>query len=159
MPDDGAFAGMLVDEDEREVAGRVPNGGEVRGDAFATEGAEMKFGGVVVAHAADVAWAESPTAAGDHGGSDLSAEEDLRVQDFDFVAGSGEMRELVDVVGGVFADAEEVEFFGRVHEVVVQGKRRSGKCKESEADFFWVQPRGEKQATLEARKSARPQFK
>lgn len=135
MPDDGAFAGVLVDEDEGKVAGRVPNGSEFRGNALAAKGAAMKFGDRIVAHAADVVRAESPAAASNHGGGDLSPEKDLRVEDFGFVAGRGEAGELVDMIGGIFADAEDVEFSRRVHVVVVQGKRRNGKCKARERIF------------------------
>jgi len=115
VPGDGAFAGLRVDENEGQMARGAAADGQMNGDAFATEGAAVEFGSRIVSDAADIMRAKSPTATSDHGGSDLAAEQDLRAENFCFVAGTREAGELVDGVGGVFADAEDVEFFRGMH--------------------------------------------
>jgi len=85
---------------------------EMKGDAFATQFAAVQFGGVVVADAADIVRAQSPTLARDQSSGDLAAGHDLRVERFDLGAERGELRNLQDSVGGVFADAENIEFGG-----------------------------------------------
>ena len=133
--------------------------GEMEGDAFATEGAAVEFGGGIVADTAYVMRAKSPLAASDHGGGDLSAEEDLRVQNFGFMAGSREARKLVNVVGGIFADAKDVEFSRGTHAVVVQGKRRSENCKAGRRGLLGHCDQEGDAARGRGEKSARPQLK
>lgn len=130
MPGDGAFAGVLIHEDKGEVAGRVATDGKMKGNPFPAQGGAMQIRGGVIADAADVVRAKSPAAAGKQGGGDLSTEEDPGASDLGFMAGSGKVGEFVDVVRGVFADAEDVDSLRGTHETVVQGKRRSEKCKE-----------------------------
>ena len=66
--------------------------------------------------------------AGDECGGDLAAGHDLRAEHFYFGAEGGELGELENGVGGVFADAENVETLS-AHKVVVQGIGRGEKCK------------------------------
>lgn len=97
-------------------------------DSGMAEFAAMKVCSRVVADNTHVMRTQAPSLAGDESGGYLSAGHDLRAEHFDFGAEGGELRELQDGVGGVFADAEDVESRGR-HNVVVQGIGREGKCK------------------------------
>jgi len=115
VPGDGAFAGLRVDKNEGQMTRGAAAEGQMKGNAFATEGAAVEFGSRIVSDAADIMRAKSPTAASDHGGGDLAAEKDLRAENFCFMTGTRETGELVDGVGGVFADAEDVEFFRGAH--------------------------------------------
>jgi hypothetical protein len=92
----------------------------MKGDVRGAEFAAMQFGGVVVADATDVVRPESPALAGNHGGSHLAAEHDARAKGFDLRAERRELGDLQNGVGGVFADAEDIEF-GGAHGVVVAG--------------------------------------
>ena len=99
------------------------------GDALLAEVVAVRLGGMVVSNGTNVMGAETPALAGDQGGGYLSAEHDLGAESFDFGAESRELRNLQNRVGGVLADAEDVESSG-AHKVVVQGIGRAGKCKE-----------------------------
>ena len=99
------------------------------GNALLPEVAAVQLGGMVVSNATNVMGAEAPALAGDHRGSDLTTEHDLGAESFDLGAESRELGNLQDCVGGVLADAEDVES-RRCHKVVVQGIGRAGKCKE-----------------------------
>ena len=88
----------------------------------------MEVGSVVVPDDADVVCAKPPALAGDECGGDLAAGHNLCAEHFYFRAEGRELGKLEDGVGGVFADAEDVETFG-AHKVVVQGIGRGEKCK------------------------------
>jgi hypothetical protein len=99
-------------------------------DSGTAKFATVKFGGGVVADDSDIVGAEAPSLAGDEGGGDLAAREDLRAEHFDLGAEGGELGKSENSVGGVFADAEDVETRS-AHRVVVQGIGRGEKNKES----------------------------
>ena len=80
-------------------------------DAFTPKVTPMKFRQMVVADAADVVGAQPPSLAGDNGGGDLAAEHDLRVESFDLGAEGGELGDLENGIGGVFADCRECRIF------------------------------------------------
>ena len=110
-PEDGALAGV-VNKNEGLLAGAVGRGEEVRFDAEAGEFGGVERGGAVSADFADVARAESPLLAGGDGGGGLSAGENGGGANFDFVAARGIVRDGNQRVGGVEADADEVDGLG-----------------------------------------------
>ena len=99
------------------------------GDALLPEVAAVQLSGVVVSNATHVMGAEAPSLAGYQGGGYLTTEHDLGAESFDLGAERRELSNLQNRVGGVLADAEDVESRG-AHKVVVQGIGRAGKCKE-----------------------------
>ena len=111
------------------MAERSGDLGEVAVDAGAAKFAAVKVSGVIVADGADIVGAQSPPLAGDESGGDLAAGHDLCAEHFYFGAEGGELGKLEDSVGGVFADAENIETLS-AHKVVVQGIGRAEKCKE-----------------------------
>ena len=119
--EDGALT-FGVDEDKglgagpsgRTVADCSTNSGV--GEGFAVEG-----GGEVVAELADVAGAEAPVLAGDDGGGDLSAGKNGGGGVLDLGAALGEPGERDDGIGGVEADADEVNLGDGVHLFDVNG--------------------------------------
>ena len=98
------------------------------GDALLAKVAAVHLGDMVLSHATNVMGAEAPALAGDECGGDLTAKHDLGVESLDFGAQLRKLCNLQNGVSGVFADAEDVEAWGR-HKVVVQGNGRAGKCK------------------------------
>jgi len=97
-------------------------------DAGTAELAAVEFCRGVVADGANVMSAQAPPLAGDQRRSDLAAGHDLGAEHFELGAEGGELGKLEHGVGGVFADAEDIEKFG-AHRVVVQGIGREEKCK------------------------------
>ena len=110
------------------MAERSGDLGEVAVDAGTMEFSAVKVSGVVVADGTDVVSVQAPPLAGDECSGDLAARHDLCAEHFYFGAEGGELGKLEDGIGGVFADAENVETFG-AHKVVVQGIGRAEKCK------------------------------
>jgi hypothetical protein len=80
-------------------------------DTGASKFRAMERGGVVVADFADVAGAQAPLLAGDHGGGDLAAGQNLGGAEFDFGATGGIVGDGDESVGGVEADADDVELW------------------------------------------------
>ena len=128
--EDGAFA-LGVDEDEGLRAGGAGDRDEASfdtgigtgvGKGFAVEG-----GGEIVAEFADVAGAEAPVLAGDDGGSDLSAREGADGGIFGLGAASRVSGEGDDGVGGVEANADEVNLRGFCHVLTVNELRAAGR--------------------------------
>jgi len=109
LPEDGALA-SVVDEDEGLLAGAARRGEEMRFDAEVCELGAVQRSGEVVADFADIAGAEPPRLAGDHSGGDLAAGEHVGGAEFDFGAGGGVMMNRNKRVGGVEADADDVDF-------------------------------------------------
>ena len=107
-PEDGAFAGV-VDENEGLLAGAIGSGEKMRFDAEAGKFCGVKRGGAVSTDFADVARAESPLLAGDDGGGGLSAGKNRGGTNLDFRAARGIVRDGNQRVGGVEADADEVD--------------------------------------------------
>jgi hypothetical protein len=70
----------------------------------------VEDGSEVVTDFADVARAQSPGLAGDHGGGDLSAGENVSGAEFDLGAGGGVVVDGDEGVGSVQADTDHVEF-------------------------------------------------
>ena len=93
---------------------------EVGPNASSAEFTLVEFGCGVIADDADVVAAESPTLAGDERSGYLASGHDASAEHLDFGAERREAREAQDGVGGVFADAEDVESRS-AHKVVVQG--------------------------------------
>ncbi len=108
LPEYGALAGV-VDEDEGLLAGAARRGEEMRFDAEARELGAVQGGCEVVADFADIAGAESPGLAGDHGGGDLSAGEDIGGTKFDLGAGGRIVVDGDERVGGIEADTDDVD--------------------------------------------------
>jgi hypothetical protein len=100
LPEDGALAGV-VDQDEGLLAGATGSGEEIRFDAEVGELGAVEGCGEVVANFSDVAGAQSPGLAGDHGGGDLSAGKDVGGAEFDFGAGGWVVMDGDERVGGV----------------------------------------------------------
>jgi hypothetical protein len=116
LPQDGSLAGVF-DEDERLLA-RAGRGSNDSG--FYTGFAEfpgMEGGGIVVAEFADVTRAEAPKLTGDHGRGDLPAGQDGGGADLNLGAGSGILRNGDQGIGGVEADAHNVDW----HRCLFQG--------------------------------------
>jgi hypothetical protein len=109
LPEDGALAGV-VNEDESLLAGAAWRGEEMRFDAEARELGAMQRSGKVVTDFADVTRAKSPGLAGDHGGGDLASGENVGGAEFDFGTGGGVVLNGNQRVGGVEADANDVDF-------------------------------------------------
>ena len=83
----------------------------MRLDAEAGEFRAMECGGVIVAHFANVARAESPLLASDDCGGGLTAGKDRGGPNFDFRAARGIVRDRNQCVGGVEPHADEIDFF------------------------------------------------
>ena len=98
-------------------------------DAGTAEFAAVEFCRGVVADGANVMSAQAPPLAGDQRRSDLAAGHDLGAEHFELGAEGGELGELQHGVGGVLADAQDVETLS-AHKVVVQGIGTAEKCKE-----------------------------
>jgi len=113
------------------LAGAAGGGEEMGFDAPAVELGAMELGGVVVPDFADVTGAQTPVLAGNHGGGDLAAEQNLRGAKFDFGAAGRIVGDGDEGVGGVEADADDVEFGGVRHD-------GPGHCKGSERVFKGV---------------------
>ena len=129
-PNDGALAGLSVDENERHLAQRPGDGDEITVDASFLQLAPVKIGRGVVADAADIVRSQPPSLTGNHGGGDLPAGHDLGTEHFELGAEGGELRETQDRVRGIFADTEDVKSW-LAHKVVVQSIGRGEECKES----------------------------
>ena len=109
LPEYGALAG-IVDEDEGLLTGAARRGEEMRFYAEAGEFGAVQGGGGIVANFSDVAGAQSPGLASDHGGGDLAAGENVGGAEFDLGAGSGVGVNGNERVGGVQTDADDVDF-------------------------------------------------
>src|SRR5260370_15883941 len=72
LPENGAFA-AVIDKDESLLAGRSGRREKMGFDAEAREFRAMQLGGDVVADFADVARAQAPLPAGNHGCGNLAA--------------------------------------------------------------------------------------
>ena len=92
----------------------------------AAEFAAMDFGGRVVTDDADVVGTQAPALAGDEGRGHLASGHDACTEHFYFSAQGGELGKAENGIGGVLADAQDVESW-RAHKVVVQGIERAGK--------------------------------
>lgn len=114
LPKNGALSGV-IDEDESLLAWAAWRDEEMGFDTKTGKFGTMERGGVVVAEFPNVAGAESPGLAGHYGGRDLSAGEDIGGMKFDLGARSGEARQGDQCVGGVEADADQVDFGGSGH--------------------------------------------
>ena len=110
LPENGALAGV-IDEDEGLLAWAARRGEEMRLHAEAREFGAMQSSGVIVANFADVARAQPPGLAGDHGGGNLAAGEDVRRAEFDFGASGRELVNGNERVGCVEADTDDVNFW------------------------------------------------
>ena len=110
-PEDGALAGV-VNENERLLAGAIGRGEKMRFDAKTREFGGVQRGGAVSADFADVARAETPLLASNDGGGGLAAGENGGGTNFDFGAARGVVRDGNQCVGGVEADADEVDGLG-----------------------------------------------
>jgi hypothetical protein len=106
--EDGALA-LGIDEDEGLGAGAAGDGGDAGFDTGVGEGLVVECGGDIVAQLADIAGAEAPVLAGDDGGGDLSAGEEGEVAVLGLGAAGGIGGEGNYGVGGVEADADEID--------------------------------------------------
>ncbi len=138
FPENGAFTGV-IDEDEGLLAGAIGCGEEMSLDAVARKFGAVQFGGAVVADFADVARAQSPLLASNHGGGNLSAKQDFRRAEFDFGAPLGIVCDGDESVGGVEAHTDHVNLCRARHD-------GPGHCKGSAGVF-----KGERTASIEAR--------
>src|SRR5579859_2481074 len=85
----------------------------------------MKPGGVIVAKFSNVARAQSPGLAGDHGAGDLAAGKNAGGLEFDFGAASGILVERDESVSGIETDADHVHLRESAHwNRVVRQRRR-----------------------------------
>ncbi len=112
FPKDGTFA-AVIDKDESLLAGTAGRGEKMGFDAEAGKFRAMQLGGDVVADFADVARAQAPLPAGNHGGGDLAAGKHFRGTKFDLGAARRIMRDGNQRVCGVEADADNIHF-GRI---------------------------------------------
>ena len=87
----------------------------MRFHAEAREFGAVQGGGEIVADFADVAGAQSPGLAGDHGGGDLASGEDASGAEFHLGPSGGELVNGNERVGGVEADADDVDFGSGAH--------------------------------------------
>ncbi len=78
-------------------------------DARSLKFGAVEFGGVVVTDFADVACAQTPLLAGNHGGGDLATGQNVRRAKFDFGAAGGIVRYRNEGVSGVEAHADDIE--------------------------------------------------
>src|SRR5579859_2822817 len=120
---DGEFA-CGVNEDEGLMAGAIRRGEEMRFNAGAIECGAMKLGGVVVAELSDVARAKAPGLASDHGAGNLAAGKNGGGIEFDFGAARGKFAERDESVGGVEAEAHDIDFRRLAHWKRVVSQRR-----------------------------------
>jgi len=81
----------------------------MRFDAEARELGAVQGSGEIVADFADVAGAQSPGLAGDHGGGDLASGQDIGGAKFDFGAGGRIVVDGDERVGGIEADTDDVD--------------------------------------------------
>jgi hypothetical protein len=109
LPEHGALA-SVVDEDEGLLAGAAWGCEKVRFNAKVGEFGAVQSRGEVIAHFADIARAQPPRLAGDHGGGDLAAGENVGGAEFDLGAGSRVVVDGNERVGSVEADTDYVDF-------------------------------------------------
>jgi hypothetical protein len=109
LPEDGALAGV-VDKDEGLLAGAAWGGEKMRLYSATREFGAMQGRGGIVANFADVSRAQSPELAGDHGGGDLASGENVGGAEFNLGARSGVAVNGNERVGGVQANADDVDF-------------------------------------------------
>jgi len=81
-PDDGAFPGAGIYEDERHLAESSSHLSEIAMDSGAAEFATVQFSGVIVSDDTNIMGAQPPSLAGDEGSGDLTAEQDLGAEHF-----------------------------------------------------------------------------
>ncbi len=97
----------------------------MRFDAGAGKFGTVKLRGVVVTEFADVTGAKSPELASDHGAGDLSARKNAGGFEFDFGTARGIFVERDESVGGVEANADDVDLWSCAHwKRVVRQRRR-----------------------------------
>src|SRR6266849_5933363 len=107
FPKNSAFAGV-VDKDKSLLAGTAGRDEKMSLHAKTRKFGAVQFGGAVVADSADVARAQAPLLAGNHGGGHLSAKQDFRRVEFDFGAALGIVCDGDESVGGVKAHTDYV---------------------------------------------------
>lgn len=127
-PRDGAFAGTGVHKDEGQLAQAVRNVDKVGANPGALKFVAMNLGGGVVANHSDIVGSQPPPPTSDERRSYLAAGHNSSGEHFHFGAEGGELGELHHGVGGVFADAQNVEGW-LAHKFVVQSNGRVWKCK------------------------------
>ena len=119
---DGAFA-LGIDEDQRLSAGGAGNsdnpGVDTGVGSGMREGFAVEGGGKIVTKFTDVASAETPMLAGDNGGGDLPAGQSADGRVFGLGATGGVRGKRDDRVGGVEANADEVNLRGFCHVLTV----------------------------------------
>ena len=107
-PKDGTLAGV-VDENEGLLAGAIRRGEKMRFDAEPREFRGVQRGGAVSADFAHIARTQSPLLAGDDSGGSLAAGENRGGANFDFGAARRIVHDGDQRVGGVEADADEID--------------------------------------------------
>src|SRR5712692_1024595 len=123
-PQDGALTGWLVHEDEGCLARAAGNCNHARLDAGAGKLALLQFGGPIVAHFADVSRTQAPLLAGNQRARHLAAGMDLSREELDLGIESREMGQADQSIGGVQADAGDIddgELRGHAGSTVNQG--------------------------------------
>ena len=110
-PEDGAFAGGLIDDDIGGLVGTIPSDLDiVEVYSGAEEAVPLDAATLVVAHRSDVFYAQAEFSAGDHGAGDLASG---REHFFDerFFAGVGrEFGNQQEGVGRIEADTDHIKF-------------------------------------------------
>ena len=119
LAEHGALA--VIDHNEILQAAGAGDCDDLRIDAGACECAAMEAGCIVVTEFADIARGEPPCLAGDDGGGGLSAGLKRACGVFNLGAALGEDGKRDDSVGGVEADADEINFLRCSHRVIVAG--------------------------------------
>src|SRR5712692_3215676 len=108
-PQDGALTSRLVYQDEGCLARAAGNRNQVRLDAGAGKLAVLQFGGPIVAHFADVSRTQAPLLAGNQRARHLAAGMDLSREELDLGIESREMGQADQGIGGVQADAGDID--------------------------------------------------
>src|SRR4029077_7551456 len=110
-------------------------------DAEAGELGAVQSRGKVIADFADVAGAESPGLASDHGGGDLASGEDVGRAEFNLGAGGGELVNGNECVGGFEADTDDVDFGDDGHLAGPNVKELAGDAKRNAHSQDWLRHR------------------
>lgn len=108
-PGDGSFTGTGVHKYKGELAKATADVHKFGADASAAKFALVQCGGWIIADNSDVTGAEPPALTSQEGSGDLAARHDFGSQHFDFSSQSREFGQAQDGIGGVFADAENIE--------------------------------------------------
>jgi hypothetical protein len=128
LPENGALAGLLVNEDEGRLAHAAGGHDPVCIDTLPGHFRLLKLPGFVVAYFADIPGAQSPALASGNRACGLTSCATLGGEDFDLRIEGREMGKADDGVSGVDADTDDIDrrLVEVLHKMIIF--TRAGKC-------------------------------